>query len=149
MTVDLFKKKIVLRTVSSSPGNLGKQKIIPVLLLTKVTDNPMDMSLSKPWGMVEDRKAWWAAVHGAAKSRTRLNHWTSTKVSRLWFNWYEMWPLRGEVFKFQGDLNVHQSVGTSDLEASCSLRIELRYNRPEIASDWAFGTWQWVALEGF
>ena len=34
------KKKIVLRTVSSSPGNLGKQKIIPVLLLTKVTDQP-------------------------------------------------------------------------------------------------------------
>lgn len=54
----VLKKKIVLRTVSSSPGNLGKQKIIPVLLLTKVTDNPMDMSLSKPWGMVEDRKAW-------------------------------------------------------------------------------------------
>lgn len=34
------KKKKVLRTVSSSPGNLGKQKIIPVLLLTKVTDQP-------------------------------------------------------------------------------------------------------------
>ena len=32
----------------------------------------MDMSLSKPWWKVEDRGAWRAVVHGAAKSRTRL-----------------------------------------------------------------------------
>lgn len=31
------KKKKVLRTVSSSPGNLGDQKVISVLLLTKVS----------------------------------------------------------------------------------------------------------------
>ena len=30
----------------------------------------MDMNLSKLWGMVKDRKAWYAAVHGAAKSWT-------------------------------------------------------------------------------
>ena len=27
----------------------------------------MDMSLSKPWGMVKDREAWCAAVHGVTK----------------------------------------------------------------------------------
>ena len=32
----------------------------------------MDMSLSELWEMVMDRKAWRAAIHGAAKSRTRL-----------------------------------------------------------------------------
>ena len=44
--------------------------------LDSITDS-MDMNLSKPWEIVRDRKAWYAAVHGVPKSQTWLNDWTT------------------------------------------------------------------------
>ena len=39
----------------------------------------MDVSVSEPQELVMDREAWHGAIHGVAKSRTRLSNWTELK----------------------------------------------------------------------
>ena len=50
-------------------GRSGQQRMIWVDIIT----DSMDINFSKLWEIVEDRRAWHAAVHGFAKSQTGLN----------------------------------------------------------------------------
>ena len=83
-----------------------------------------DMSLIKLREMVKDKETWWAAIHGAAKSRRCLSDWTTASIVKYVIH-IDFFFFLNPVLAFLFILVAHITHWTRSISSNSKISLEM------------------------